>query len=32
MRITRVLVIGYILLILLCIAIIAADTAGLVDL
>ena len=31
-RITRVLVIGYILLILLCIAILAADAAGLVDL
>lgn len=31
-RITRVLVIGYIILLLLCIAIIAADTAGLVDL
>lgn len=31
-RITRVLVIGYLILLLLCIAIIAADTAGLVDL
>lgn len=32
MRITRVLLIGYILLILLCIALLAADAAGLVDL
>lgn len=31
-RITRVLVIGYLILLLLCIAIIAADAAGLVDL
>ena len=31
-RITRVLVIGYLILLLLCIAILAADTAGLVDL
>ena len=31
-RITRVLVIGYLILLLLCIAILAADAAGLVDL
>ena len=31
-RITRVLVIGYLILLLLCIALLAADTAGLVDL